>query len=78
MYGVPVFVHNSTCKSIASYEKINKFNKQIFLNVSQSINQSINHAADGDAPYLRLKKRIAGTDTVCDYKSRMKVCRNTF
>ena len=50
------------------------------LNVTigySKINQSINHAA-GDAPYVSLKKRIAGVDTVHDYGSRMKVCRNTF
>jgi len=35
------------------------------LSLRQSINQSINHAA-GDAPYVNLKKRIAGADTVYD------------
>ena len=29
------------------------------------VNQSINHTA-GDAPYVSLKKRIAGADTVSD------------
>jgi len=35
------------------------------LQGKNSISQSINQAA-GDAPYIILKKRITGMDTVCD------------